>query len=169
MVYNKDLEEYLKNNLRYEKDSGLLLWTCEGGFNRNTNEPAGTVLGDGYKAISTTFGVLKVHRICWYLFYEEWPTDQIDHADGDKTNNKISNLRSVTSQQNSFNTRPHKDGSSRYKGVTWNKRNSKWVSRICKDGKTKFIGHYIDEVDAAKAYNKFAKEFFGEHCWLNDV
>lgn len=169
MVHNKEIDDYIKNNLLYDPDIGELHWTCEGGFNRDISKTAGTVLGDGYKAISTTFGVIKVHRICWYLHYGYWPDNYLDHVDGDKTNNRITNLRLVTNQQNSFNSKPHKDGSSKYKGVTFDKKNGKWFSRICRDGKTKFLGYFTEEKDAAIAYNKAAKELFGEYCWTNDV
>lgn len=169
MAYDEKVEEYVKANLNYDRFTGDLHWTCEGGFNRNTTKPAGTVVGDGYKSITTIYGLLKCHKICWYLAYGSWPDKHIDHIDGNKENNRLDNLRLVTNQQNSFNARGHKDGSSRFKGVFLEGRSGKWLARISKSGKSKHIGYFSCEVEAAKAYNKAAKELFGEFARLNDV
>lgn len=93
--------------------------------------------------------------------------DIVDHIDGNGLNNKKSNLRLVTKNQNSMNCRSHKNSSSRFKGVHWHKNQKRWHAKIQKDGKKFFIGSFDDEVQAAKSYDKKAKELFGEYAKVN--
>lgn len=90
----------------------------------------------------------------------------VDHIDHDGLNNRRSNLRVCTIKQNSRNARSHK-GTSRYKGVYWLKRNSKWTAEILCDGKKKFLGYFKNEIDAALAYDKTARKLFAEYAYLN--
>lgn len=92
----------------------------------------------------------------------------IDHINGDGLDNRKANLRAATALQNSWNSQKTRRKSwSRYKGVTWNKRGEKWISQIQANGKIKFIGRFDDEVQAAKAYDRAAKEYHGEFAALN--
>ena len=95
----------------------------------------------------------------------------IDHIDRNPLNNQKSNLRVVTHQENCFN-RIHKNFkgepvSSEYKGVGWHKNSNKWRVRVKKDGKSISLGYFIDEKEAALAYDKKAKELFGSFAYLN--
>lgn len=91
---------------------------------------------------------------------------QVDHIDGDKLNNRRSNLRLVTPAQNQYNRRPS-DGSSRYKGVSWHKRHTRWTAYIKIDGKQHYLGFFENEIDAAVAYDMAALEHFGEYARPN--
>lgn len=90
----------------------------------------------------------------------------VDHKDGNGLNNRRNNLRVCTTSQNHQNRR-RTFGSSRYKGVHWNKKGKKWAAAITDKGKYKFLGHFDDEAEAAKAYDRKAKELFGEFAYLN--
>lgn len=92
----------------------------------------------------------------------------VDHINGDGLDNRRSNLRIVTVQQNSFN-QPSRKGSSKFKGVCFDKETSKWRATIRVGGKKVSLGRHESEEDAAHAYNTAAKEHFGEHAWLNDL
>lgn len=94
---------------------------------------------------------------------------QVDHTDGSGLNNQRYNLRIVTNQQNQFNQKRQLNSSSKYKGVTWREDMNKWVARIKINKRTKHLGCFIREIDAAITYNKAAKEFFGEFALLNEV
>lgn len=82
---------------------------------------------------------------------------EVDHKDHDGLNNRRCNLRLCTDQQNQFNKRKIKAGTSRFKGVCWDKQRSRWKVRIRIDGKDKCLGFFKLEIEAAKAYNKAAK------------
>jgi len=90
----------------------------------------------------------------------------VDHIDGNGLNNRRRNLRVCTSSQNHQNRRRTR-GRSRYKGVCWEKRRNKWRAEIMLEGRHIDIGCFADEVEAARAYDKKAKELFGEFAYLN--
>jgi hypothetical protein len=90
----------------------------------------------------------------------------IDHIDLDKLNNQEYNLRSCTRSQNMAN-RKKIPGSSKYKGVYRTPKCNRWTARITYQYKGIHLGLFIDEIDAAKAYDKKAKELFGEFARTN--
>ena len=93
----------------------------------------------------------------------------VDHIDRDITNNQKSNLRLCTPQQSVYNRGSNKNSSSRYKGVSWNKRDKKWSVAIKNNGKLRYVGTYTNERKAALAYNREAARTFGEFAYLNKV
>ena len=87
-----------------------------------------------------------------------------DHKDGNGLNNQRINLRMCSKSQNGINVKK-RGGTSKYKGVQY--KCSKWHSAITKDRTCIPIGKFINEIDAALAYDKKAKELFGEFAYLN--
>lgn len=93
---------------------------------------------------------------------------ETDHINGNRLDNRKENLRIVTRSQNSQNKgKRKKEYSSKFKGVSLIKESSKWYAGIRINKKSLNIGHYNNEVDAARAYDEKAKELFGEYAWLN--
>jgi hypothetical protein len=94
----------------------------------------------------------------------------VDHINGDKLDNRKSNLRLATPRQNQFNKRKTtKETSSLYKGVCWIKKTNAWLSSIRIDGVRTNLGYYETEEAAAIAYNEKAKQYHGDFALLNDV
>lgn len=94
------------------------------------------------------------------------PEQRIDHRDHNGLNNQKENLRLCTDVQNQRNQRKLKNKSSRFKGVCRN-RYGGWRVYIVVNYKQKHLGHFVNEIDAALAYNKAATELFGEYALLN--
>lgn len=90
------------------------------------------------------------------------PSMLTDHIDGNGLNNQQVNLRQCTSHQNSCNRRGRLGTSSRYKGVCWYKRDQKWAAYIKADGRTRHLGYFQVEAEAADAYKIAAAIEFGE-------
>lgn len=113
--------------------------------------------------------VVLMHRCIMELFGHDLTNLCIDHIDGDKLNNCVSNLRVVTWLQNQLNRKKSNNNkSSKYKGVCWDKSRKKWTVHIQLHQKQKHLGRYEDEWEAACVYNKYAKEMFGEYAKLNE-
>ncbi len=97
------------------------------------------------------------------------PGMSTDHRDGDKLNNQRFNLRVATKSQNGMNRGSQNGSSSKFKGVFWFARTKKWRSAIVKKGKSKHLGYFSCENEAAKAYNHAAMEMHGEFVKLNII
>ena len=92
----------------------------------------------------------------------------VDHIDHNGLNNQKNNLRFCTTNQNRANSiKTNKYTTSKFKGVTLNKKSNKWISKMTINKKNIHIGCYKDEIDAAMAYDKKAKEIYGEFANLN--
>lgn len=157
----------------YDPESGRMTWRArpESDFaNRqawlawNTKfagTEAGTVSMHGYRTVSIAGKKFKVHRIAFKLAYGTEPA-VIDHADGDRLNNSISNLREASYSENNCNRSVDGRSGSGVKGVHWHKRAKKWTSQIRKDGVVSYLGLFATVEEAAKARNIAAKKMHGE-------
>jgi len=122
----------------------------------------------GWRAHTTVYdGDGKRHDLQMSQFImNAQPGEQVDHRLHDTLDNRKTNLRRCTQAQNNFNQRPRR-GTSAYKGVSWEKRRCKWRAQIEYNYRNRFIGNFSDEVDAARAYDAAAREYFGEFAYLN--
>lgn len=95
----------------------------------------------------------------------------VDHINGDTLDNRMINLRLSTFTGNSSNRRKStsREYTSRYKGVSLNKRSGLWRARIAQNYKVIDLGFFKDEIEAAIAYNRAAIELHGEFCSLNEI
>lgn len=91
----------------------------------------------------------------------------VDHIDRNGLNNQRNNLRLCSASQNGANQVKKRKSSSQYKGVYWDKKREKWIAGIGFRNKELYLGGFNLEIDAAKAYDKKAKELFGEFAITN--
>jgi hypothetical protein len=111
-----------------------------------------TVGGRGYYNVKLSGKTMAVHQLVAMAFLGHIPNGHslvVDHIDNDKINNKLDNLQLITQRHNASKDRK---GSSKYTGVSWNKRYSKWRSSIVIKGRTKHLGYFTDEEEAKEAY-----------------
>jgi len=118
-----------------------------------------------YAVRSTKYGLILMHR----QILDASKGREVDHKDGEGLNNCRSNLRICNHQKNHFNLRNRINTSSIYKGVHWDKERCKWRATIKMGGKTKYLGRFKDENQAALAYNRAAHIYFGEYARLNII
>lgn len=142
--------EYLSEKTPVEK-----MWD-----KRFSGKPVGAP-HNGYIRFGIGSRLYLAHRVIWLMQYGEWP-DVIDHVDGDRSNNKIENLRSVTRPENSLNRRLPKSNRSGVIGVHWCTRSGKWAAAIKKNGHTKHVG-YFDDINDAKEARLAAQALSGFH------
>jgi hypothetical protein len=135
--------------------------------------PFGSILGSdngqGYLRASFKGRRFLLHQMAWFLFYEEWPTMDIDHKNRDKHDNKISNLRLATFDQNRQNVVPQKTTKTGLRGVHRRSTDNLIQASISVNGKSIHLGTFKKCSDAAKAYNDAAIKFHGEFAVLNQL
>lgn len=107
--------------------------------------------------------MVLLHRV----LMDAKPEQDIDHINHDGLDNRRSNLRLCSTSENLRNARAKRNGVSKYKGVCWDKSRSCWKSEIRITHKRKYIGRFCSEEEAAKAYDKAARFYFGEFAYLN--
>jgi hypothetical protein len=105
---------------------------------------------------------LRMHR----LVIDAPPGIMVDHINGDTLDNRKSNLRLCTNSQNQQNT-PSRGGSSRYKGVSLQKKSGKWIATFQYDGQRHYCGMWDSEEDAARAVDKKRGEVCGDFASKN--
>lgn len=135
-------------------DDGSISW------NRPTSGSVASTFGyncDGYRIITILNKNHKIHRLIAAAFMDDFDISMdVDHIDGDKANNRPSNLRQLTERQNCRAFSKSRGGTSKYRGVSWYKNTSKWVVQCRMDSKAKCIGYFDNEIDAARAWDKAA-------------
>lgn len=102
-----------------------------------------------------------VSRIIWFYENGEWPVGQVDHIDGDPSDNR--RLREVTNAQNQRNAKRRSDNKSGHKGVCWSKHRQKWHSYIYENGRCRTLGFFSDKTEAIMARKTAAVQMFGEY------
>ncbi len=121
-----------------------------------------------FYAIAKTYISGKRITILMHRIITNFPKGiDTDHRNHNGLDNRKANLRPCTKAQNQQNCLKQKNCSSRYKGVYWHKNRKKWQTQIVVNHKNLYFGSYIDEIKAAKIYDKKAKELFGEFANLN--
>lgn len=126
------------------------------------SSPFKTIATGGYLKGSFYKKDYSAHRVAWFLFYGFWPSLHIDHIDGNRKNNKISNLRQVTVSLNNKNLSISKRNKTGCVGVSWDNQNKKWRACIRIDKKTINLGRFTD-IESAISARKDAEKEFGFH------
>jgi hypothetical protein len=154
--------EILNHHLSYDSNTGLFFAKTGGRAGWKVGNEVGTQ-DRGYIRIRIDKKYYPAHRIAWAMthgYYNE--NQQIDHIDGIRSNNKISNLRLATHGQNCQNIGIPKHNTSGIKGVHWDNANKRWKAQIRINGIRKYIGYFSNKEEAHAAYCKAAKELHGD-------
>lgn len=153
--------------LDYNPDTGIFCWRSSKRGSVKAGDEAGFRRGDGYIKIKIDQHAVWAHRLVWLYVHGVLPAQQIDHINGNPSDNRLSNLRDVSGAVNSQNERKarrRKLGGTML-GAHWCATWRRWKSAICIDGKARHIGWFDTEADAHAAYVA-AKRQLHEGCTI---
>lgn len=144
----------LKAALNYDPDTGVLTWKTALKNQIRPGLPADSSNGDGYLRVCFNGKKLYAHRAAWAIHYGVWPDGLIDHIDGDKSNNRIRNLRVVNRRENAQNrTRASRHSKTGLLGVrSPSGRSRRFEAVIRFDGKQRSLGYFATAQEAHEAY-----------------
>lgn len=142
--------------------AGAIILVDESDFERVSSH-TWSIAGHGYPQSAICGKSVLLHR--WLM--DAADGQQVDHANGNKLDNRRANLRFATRSQNAANQGIRSTNKSGFRGV--HQQGTKWRASVKKDGKEHYIGHFDRKEDAARAYNQAAVELFGEFARLNTL
>lgn len=156
--------ERVRDLFSYDQQTGILKRRIQSAQNTKVGDIVGSLEKSGYLRGWVDNRQYLIHRLIWLHVYGEWPISTIDHIDGNKSNNRIENLRDVPVGVNGQNkSKPNKNSSTGLLGVSWRKDVAKWCSQIVV-GKTHIhLGFFSDPKIAHEAY-LLAKRQLHEGC-----
>ena len=154
--------EYLRSILHYDPATGIFTWKVSTARRVKVGDIAGYSNGNGYLQISVQSRRYQAHRLAWLYMYGEWPEDQLDHINRNRSDNRISNLRDVSHKQNNQNKSKRSDNTSGHPGVFWHKQSSKWQAQIKHDYKHIHLGLFKTIEEALSARKAAEKTYWAD-------
>jgi hypothetical protein len=164
---SQNLANEVRRLLSYDAETGVFRWRI-----RRCAMAPGSVAGGrsaaGYQCISFDGKRTLAHRLAWLHAYGAWPSGELDHIDGDKTNNRLANLREASRSENNINRSVPRSNTSGFRGVSWHKRVRKWEANIKFGGRQKHLGYYSCPAEAHRAYVEAATKLHGDFIWRGE-
>lgn len=142
-------------------EAGIIKWR-KSGKNYKAGEKAGSYRNDGYLQLSIKRNIYLQHHVAWFIYHGEWPDKQVDHINGVKDDNSLSNLRLVGHSEQNQNHPRFKNNTSGITGVYFHIRDKKWWSQITINGDNKFLGYFKIKDEAITA-RKTAEKLYNFH------
>lgn len=155
-------EHFTVRGVRHSQEHICAFWNSKHA-GRNTGT---TATKRGYRCIRFNGYLFMAHRVIWAIVHGTWPTGEIDHIDGDTSNNRIANLRHVDRVGNTRNSGFRSNNTSGVCGVSWVKRSGKWLAHI-RRGRNERISELFpgtsDGLKRAAAWREEKMREFGYH------
>ena len=158
---NTEEKRWALENMRYDPDTGVLERRITHCGRNSLKQPYWKVCSvkpgiNGYLRVGVLGSTQSYHRICWLLANGDIDDALfIDHINGKRDDNRLCNLRLVTSRENQQNRQCHRDGN--LAGASWVKHAGKWLARIMADGVSRHIGYFDTELEAHEAHEAYHK------------
>lgn len=145
----------------YNPETGQLMWKLWRG-KPSAMRPAGSVHKDGYVYVKFQRQIMLVHRVAWVVQHGEWPALFIDHVNGDRTDNRLSNLRLATPLQSSRNVAASKRSKTGVRGVSWDRHKRQYIAQAKIGDQYCRLGHFGTVEEARDAYLSATRAAFGD-------
>lgn len=158
--------ERIRTVFNFDRLTGILTWKVATSRKIRVGAVAGCPDGKGYIVVGIDNKQYMAHRVAWKHMFGEWPTNKIDHRNGDRCDNSELNIRDVSDAINSQNqVRPPINSSSGLLGVSWDAVRQKWTAHISLNGKATNLGRFDDKHEAYAVYLE-AKRRLHEGCTI---
>lgn len=158
--------EQLRAMLDYCPATGVFTWKVDQNQLAVAGSVAGSIDNDGYRRIRVLGKRHYAHRLAWLYQTGRWPVNMVDHENTDRGDNRWANLREATRSQNMANMRKPPHNSTGYKGVSFEGDRECFRADIRCNGKRYRLGRFATAEQAASAYEKAARDLFGEYARL---
>lgn len=159
MARKKIPADRLRAILSYDPGTGEFYWKA----GKRAGKRAGCLSPTGYWVIKVEKVLYRAHRLAWLYMTKSWPSDQIDHRNRDKIDNRWNNLRSANASQNAANRKRSALNTSGFKGVHKGQRGG-WRAMIRIDGVKKHLGSFKTPEEAHAVYVKAATRVYGRYA-----
>lgn len=154
----------LRDVFSYDEATGALCWRVSlRGRGAIAGREAGTVRPDGYRSVMIDQKRYPVHRIIWKMVTGSDPEVMIDHIDGDRLNNRISNLREADFSENAHNSALPTTNTSGHRCVFFYKRTGKWRAQVSARGVAQHVGYFATKEQAIAAADRTLSALHGEY------
>lgn len=134
----------LKQLLIYDPVTGVFTNRVTRNSRSVAGHESGTVMVDGYRLIMVNHRRHLAHRLAWLYVHGQFPDQELDHKDGNRDNNSITNLRPATRKQNMENQKLSERNKSGCRGVSWKSSIGKWVVQVGHKGKQRHLGYFTN-------------------------
>lgn len=156
--------ERVREVLNYDQDTGLFTRRITLGARAMAGAIAGSVYPDGRRRVQIDCVTVFASRLAWLYVYGRWPDAEVDHVNMVRCDDRISNLRLATHQQNNANRRALSNNTTGRKGVSLLPQQIKrrYRARIVVADRAIHLGYFATADEAGEAYYSAAKKYFGE-------
>jgi hypothetical protein len=157
----------------YDPVSGVLIWrerspsdfktllAYESFVANRMGQPAGGIDAQGYRRVTIGNSLFLQHKLIWQMAFDEvpkYPDSEIDHINGDRADNRLSNLRKVTKSDNQRNGSLRRNNASGVNGVNWVASKQRWLARIWDGPHHRYLGQFKNLEDARQARVRAERE-----------
>lgn len=158
------LKRRLERLLDYDCTTGVFRWRVTRSPGAKRGSVAGRLNAKGYLIIGVDGNRYMAHRLAWFYVYGVWPESELDHVNGNRSDNRVRNLRQCSRSENLQNACTRRDSQSGVKGVRWHQSKQRWQPRVKHQGKQLYLGYYRDMEFADLVAREARDKYHGEYA-----
>lgn len=151
--------ETLRAMFAYDPDTGVVTRKTTGRGMPPVGSVVGAKCGKGYLRVSIRKRLYQLHRVVFALAYGRWPALHVDHINGNKSDNRLCNLREASNAENMRAIPPKRHNKSGVSGVTFRKKTNKWRAEIVVNYQRMGLGEF-EKIESAIAARRAAEDKF---------
>lgn len=152
----------LRRLFSYDPKTGVVRRKTESRGTPRIGSVVGAMCGKGYLRVTINKRLYQLHRIVFAIIHDRWPTEHVDHINGNKSDNRAGNLREASNAENMRAVPPKKSNRSGASGVMWDRARGQWRAQIKVNYRLINLGRFSTKDAALAARQKAERQYFGE-------